>query len=96
MRRLGLVLLVAAMASGCLRSTTSITVKQDGSGTMDQEIGATPQALALLRSFGSAGAGDKPANVQMFGPEQGLAVLVQQPDQGPVLGASKDELLPAG
>ena len=73
MRRLGLVLLVAALASGCLRSTTSITVKQDGSGTMDQEIGATPQALALLRSFGSGGAGDKPANVQMFGPEQAAA-----------------------
>jgi len=73
MRRLGLVLLVAAFASGCLRSTTTISVKQDGSGTMDQEIGATPQALALLRSFGSGGAGDKPANVQMFGPEQAAA-----------------------
>ena len=73
MRRLGLVLLVAALASGCLRSTTTITVKQDGSGTMDQEIGATPQALALLRSFGSGGAGDKPGNVQMFGPEQAAA-----------------------
>src|SRR3954447_26831659 len=73
MRRLGLVLLVAALASGCLRSTTSITVKQDGSGTMDQEIGASPQALAMLRSFGSGGAGDKPGNVQMFGPEQAAA-----------------------
>jgi hypothetical protein len=33
---------------------------------------------------------------ERFRPEQGLAVLVQQPDQGPVLGANKDELLPAG
>ena len=73
MRRLGLVLLVAALAAGCLRSTTTITVKRDGSGTMDQEIGATPQALALLRSFGSGNGGDKPGNVQMFGPEQAAA-----------------------
>jgi hypothetical protein len=31
-----------------------------------------------------------------FKPEQGLAVLVQQPDQGFVLGAAKSELLAAG
>ena len=72
MRRVGLILLVAALASGCLRATTTITVKQDGSGTLDQEIGATPQALAMLRSF-DAGGGDKPGNVQMFGPEQAEA-----------------------
>jgi len=72
MRRVGLILLVAALASGCLRSTTTITLKQDGSGTMDQEIGATPQALAMLRSLDSSG-GDKPANLQMFGPEQAEA-----------------------
>ncbi|MEO7274029.1 MAG: hypothetical protein ABIX28_16490 [Vicinamibacterales bacterium] len=70
MRRVGLILLVVALTSGCLRSTTTITVKQDGSGTLDQEIGATPQALAMLRSFDSAGGGDQPANLQMFGPEQ--------------------------
>jgi hypothetical protein len=73
MRRVGLILLVAALASGCLRSTTTITVKQDGSGTVDQEIGATPQALAMLRSFDSAGGGDKRANLDMFGPEQAEA-----------------------
>lgn len=73
MRRLVLVLLAAALGSGCLRSTTTITVKQDGSGTLDQEIGATPQALALLRSLDNGGGGDKPANVQMFGPEQAQA-----------------------
>jgi hypothetical protein len=32
----------------------------------------------------------------LFRPEQGLAVLVQRPDQGAVLGASKNELLAAG
>jgi hypothetical protein len=69
MRRLGLMLLAAACLTGCLRSTTAITVKQDGSGTVDQEIGATTQALAMLRSLDSAG-GEKPGNIQMFGPEQ--------------------------
>src|SRR4051794_21016145 len=69
MRRVGLILLVAALASGCLRATTTINVKQDGSGTLDQEVGATPQALAMLRSF-SSGGGDKPADVQLFGQEQ--------------------------
>ena len=31
-----------------------------------------------------------------FEPDQGIAVLVQQADQGPVLGANKLELLAAG
>jgi hypothetical protein len=72
MRRLGLVLLAVALTSGCLRSTTTITVKRDGTGTMDQEIGATPQALAMLRSFNPGGT-DKPADLQMFGREQAEA-----------------------
>ena len=33
---------------------------------------------------------------ERFQPDQGIAVLVQQADQGPVLGANKLELLPAG
>lgn len=35
-------------------------------------------------------------SADLFKPEQGLAVLVQQPDQGFVLGAAKSELLAAG
>ena len=44
MRRLGLTLLAVVVTSGCFRSTTTITVKQDGSGVIDQEIGASAQA----------------------------------------------------
>ena len=74
MRRLGLVLLVAALASGCLRSTTTITVKQDGSGTIDQEVGASAGALAMLRNFSGSNGGQKPdADVKLFGPEQAQA-----------------------
>jgi hypothetical protein len=35
-------------------------------------------------------------SADLFKPEQGVAVLVQQPDQGFVLGANKLELLAAG
>jgi hypothetical protein len=74
MRRLGLTLLAVAVCSGCFRSTTRITVKQDGSGVVDQEIGASAQALALLRSFSSGGGDQKPApDAQIFGPEQAQA-----------------------
>jgi hypothetical protein len=52
---------------------TTITVKQNGSGTMDQEIGASPQAMALLRNFTSSGdSQDKKTSAEMhlFGPEE--------------------------
>jgi hypothetical protein len=53
-----------------------MTVRQDGSGLIDHEVGASPQAMALLRNFSSsAGADAKPGgDVQMFGPEQAKAV----------------------
>jgi hypothetical protein len=72
MRRLCLTLLAVAVCSGCFRATTTITVKQDGSGTLDQEIGATAQAMAMLRNF--SGGDQKSADVQMFGPEQAQAL----------------------
>jgi hypothetical protein len=52
-----------------------MTVKQDGSGVIEHEVGASPQAMALLRNFSSSG-GDATAagDVQMFGPEQAKAV----------------------
>jgi len=75
MQRLFVALLAVVVCSGCFRATTTITVKQDGSGTMEQEVGASAQALALLRNFGSTGPDQKPgADVQMFGPEQAQAV----------------------
>ncbi len=73
MRRLCVTLLAVVVCSACFRSTTTITVKQDGSGVIDHEAGASPQALALLRNFSSGGGDQKPADVQMFGPEQARA-----------------------
>ena len=70
MRRLCLTLLAVAVCSGCFRATTVITVKQDGSGTLDQELGFTAQAMAMLRNFGSSPGSQKSGDVQMFGPEQ--------------------------
>ena len=71
----GLTLLAVVVTSACFRSTTTITVKQDGSGTIDQEIGASAGAMALLRNFSSGDQADKKpsADVQLFGPEQAQA-----------------------
>ncbi len=41
----------AALCAGCFRSTTLITVRQDGSGTVEQEVGMTAQAAAMARGF---------------------------------------------
>ncbi len=41
----------AALCAGCFRSTTLITVRQDGSGTIEQEVGMTAQAAAMARGF---------------------------------------------
>jgi hypothetical protein len=74
MRRLTLMLLGVVLCSGCFRSATVITVKQDGSGVIDQDLGASPQAMALIRSLDSSGDRKSSAGAQMFGPEQAQSV----------------------
>jgi hypothetical protein len=75
MRRVGLALLAVVITSGCIRSTTTITVKHDGSGVIDQEIGASAGAMAMLRNFTAGDQADKKASaeMQLFGPEQAQA-----------------------
>jgi hypothetical protein len=75
MRRLGLTLLAVVVTSGCFRSTTTITIKQDGSGGIDQELGASAGAMAMLRNFTAPDQADKKAaaDMQLFGPEQAQA-----------------------
>jgi hypothetical protein len=70
MQRYAGLVLVALLASGCLRSTTVISVKPDGSGTVVQETGVSPQALAMLQ--GMAGSSAEPGKMppQLFGEEQ--------------------------
>ena len=48
-----LILLTAALTSACLRSTTTIELKPDGSGTIVQENAVGAEALAMLKSFAS-------------------------------------------
>ena len=68
--RLGLVIIIAAASAGCLRSTTTIDLKADGSGTILQETAVSTQALGMLQGMAGANAqsGDKPP--QLFGEEQ--------------------------
>jgi hypothetical protein len=71
MQRLAGIAVFAVLASGCLRSTTVISLKPDGSGTVVQETGVTPQALAMLQGLaGGATAEGKSAPPQLFGEEQ--------------------------
>ena len=73
MRRLFALVLIALTCTACLRSSTLITVKADGSGTIDQEIGASPQAMAMLRSFAAGEQGERktaPPTEGIFGPAQ--------------------------
>jgi hypothetical protein len=68
-RRCSLALLIALGATGCLRSTTTIDLKSDGSGTIVQETAMSAQALGMLQ--GLAGANQKPEKPpQLFGEEQ--------------------------
>jgi hypothetical protein len=59
MRRLIPVLFFAAICSGCIHATTLITLKPDGSGTIDQEMAMKAETLAMLRNFAQAGDKDK-------------------------------------
>ncbi len=70
MMRIAVVLFMAATCSACLRSTTVIAVKADGSGTIVQETGVSPQMLAMLQGMSGGGRGQTPAPKDLFGEEQ--------------------------
>jgi hypothetical protein len=68
-----LVLLTAVLTSGCLRSTTTIDLKPDGSGTIVQENAVSAEALAMLKSFaGSQQQGKGGAAPDIFTQEQAM------------------------
>ena len=50
MTRLCALLVLALMSTACLRSTTVVTIKPDGSGTIVQENGLSPQAMGMMKS----------------------------------------------
>jgi len=51
---LALTLTLAVVSAGCLRSTTVVDLKPDGSGTIVQETALTAQALSMIKSMGNA------------------------------------------
>ena len=67
-----LLALAGVLASGCIRSTTTIEVKADGSGTILQENAVGAQALAMLKSFAASKADDKQPAPEIFSREQAM------------------------
>ena len=69
-----LVLLTAVLTSGCLRSTTTIELKPDGSGTIVQENAVGAEALAMLKSFAASSPqqGKGGASPDIFTQEQAM------------------------
>jgi hypothetical protein len=70
MRRFLLALLAAAVSTGCLKSTTTIDLRQDGSGTIVQETAMTAQALAMLKGFASQSNTGQAPQGELFNEEQ--------------------------
>ncbi len=69
LRRCSLALAIALGSVGCLRSTTTIDLKSDGSGTIIQETAVSAQALGMIQGLAGANqTGEKPP--QLFGEEQ--------------------------
>jgi hypothetical protein len=55
MKRMLFVAVLMLTLSGCIHATTLVTLKPDGSGTVDEEIGMNPQTLGLLAAFAGGG-----------------------------------------
>jgi hypothetical protein len=68
MKQLVVLVGILVSSSACLRSTTTISVKGDGSGTVVQETGVSPQTLAMLKGMGGGAPGGMPA--ELFGEDQ--------------------------
>lgn len=69
-RVLPAILIATCFSTGCLRSTTTIDLRADGSGTILQETAMSAQALAMLKSFASqSNSGGAPPS-DIFGEEQ--------------------------
>ena len=66
MKRILLSVLVVVCSTGCMRVSTLITLRQDGSGTIDQEIGINPQALAGLQAMAGGRGGKDEGPDDMF------------------------------
>jgi hypothetical protein len=71
MPRVALFLLLAVTCTACLRSTTVVSIRPDGTGTIVQETGMSAQALAMMQSMAAGGAEQKQGvPPEIFGEEQ--------------------------
>jgi hypothetical protein len=66
MRHWSVLFCIAVTCSACVRATTAITVRADGSGTIEQVVGATPQAMAMIQSFSAGREGGPGSGPGMF------------------------------
>ncbi len=67
-----MLVLAGVLASGCIRSTTKIELKADGSGTILQENAVSAQALAMIKSFAASKPDDKQPAPEIFSREQAV------------------------
>ncbi|MBI3403130.1 MAG: hypothetical protein HY048_17090 [Acidobacteria bacterium] len=65
--------LIALTASGCFHMTTTLTVRADGSGTIDHRMLITNAGIAQLKQFGAL-AGGRGQNVDPISEEQARAL----------------------
>jgi hypothetical protein len=67
----GLLLVVAASATaGCLRLTTTVDLRADGSGTIVQESAMSAQAIAMIKGFAAQADTKGKGPAELFGEEQ--------------------------
>jgi len=70
---LALIVTVGVLTSGCIRSTTRIELKADGSGTILQENAVSAQALAMIKGFAASKEADaKQPAPDLFTREQAM------------------------
>ena len=70
MKRLAALLAVALISTACLRSTTVVTIKPDGSGTIVQENGLSPQAMGMMKSMAASQGAQTAGSPEIFGEAQ--------------------------
>lgn len=90
--RLAAIAVVAAMSSGCITALTSIKLRPDGSGTIDQTLSmsaaAAAQFAAMAQGFGE-GAGAKKGEVPEFFSEKEMKEAATKFGEGVVFVSSK-------
>jgi hypothetical protein len=90
--RLSSILLLAALTSGCITALTSIKLRPDGSGTIDQTLSmsaaAASQFAAMASGFGDAAPGAKKGELPEFFSEKDMKEAAAKYGEGVVFVSS--------